>query len=337
MTRLRSRPFASLFAALLWLGAGAAHAIIDGAVDANTVDSPWAGVGSVSIGKATYTGTLIAPDYVLTAAHVVGNHGPADITFNLNFGGDLTHRIAATEVFVHPGYKGGVGIDRTGMHDLALIRLAGPVPAGVPFYDLHASHLPQGAVLTLVGYGGGGTGVTGTTQAPDPAVKRVGANVAECFAFTPGFENCGIQALAGEGPRIVYFFDFDPPAVPGKPDGGRLPNEASLAGGDSGSPAFVNVYGQWRVAGVNTFSGRVFENGPIGVYGSVGGGVLLVDDNEVWIRSIVGPPTSGGMGVQPPVPEPRSWFLLGLGLLLLVSVFLRRRPGARRQEATRGP
>jgi hypothetical protein len=307
-----------------------ASAIIEGAVDSNTMDSPWAGVGSITIGTGTYSGALIAPNYVLTAAHVVSGRAPGDITFNLNFGGDLTHRIAADAVFVQPGYTGGVGIQGTGTKDLALIRLAQPAPAGVPIYDLYTDHLPQSAIITMVGYGAGGTGLAGPTINPRPDVKRVGANVAECFAFTPGIESCGIAALTGTGPRAVYFFDFDAPAAPGQPDGGRLPNEVSFAGGDSGSPAFVNVHGQWRVAGVNTFSGRLGESGPIGVYGSVGGGVLLSDDNGAWVRGVMSQPAAGS-GVQPPVPEPRTWFLLCLGLPLLAWATMRNRVSAHRR------
>lgn len=305
------------------------HAVIEGAVDPNSMDSPWAGVGSITIGTGTYSGTLVAPNYVLTAAHVVGSRAPGDITFNLNFGGDLTHRIAADAVFVQPGYTGGVGIQGTGTKDLALIRLAEPAPAGVPIYDLFTDHLPQNAIITMVGYGSGGTGLAGPTIPARPDVKRLGANVAECFAFTPGIESCGIAALTGSGPRAIYFFDFDAPAAPGQPDGGRLPNEVSFAGGDSGSPAFVNVHGQWRVAGVNTFSGRLGENGPIGVYGTVGGGVLLSDENGAWVRSVMSQPTSG-TAVQPPVPEPRTWFLLGVGLPLLARAAMRRRTSAHR-------
>lgn len=308
------RALVPLVSALL-LGSGSAHAIIDGAVDANTVQSAWAGVGSITIGTGTYSGTLIAPNYVLTAAHVVGNHHPSEITFNLNFGGDLTHRIVAEAVFVQPGYTGGAGLQGSGNRDLALIRLSEPAPAGVPIYSIFDGLLPQGSVLTMVGYGGGGTGLTGPTEPPNPTIKRVGANVAECFAYTPGLESCNLPPLTGPGPRALYFYDFDAPPAPGKPANG-LANEAALAGGDSGSPAFVNVYGQWQLAGVNTFSGRTTEKGPIGMYGSVGGGVLLSDENGQWVRSTMAP-QPGSTGVQPPVPEPRTWFLLGLGLLLV--------------------
>jgi hypothetical protein len=303
----------ALFAALC--GSGVAHAIIDGAIDHNTVQSSWAGVGSITIGTGTYSGTLVAPNYVLTAAHVVGNRRPEEITFNLNFGGDLTHRIVAEAVFVQPGYTGGAGLQGSGNRDLALIRLSEPAPAGVPIYSIFEGLLPQGSILTLVGYGGGGTGLTGPTEQPHPAVKRVGANVAECFAHTPGFESCNLPALTGPGPRALYFYDFDGPATPGKPSNG-LANEAALAGGDSGSPAFVNVHGQWQLAGVNTFSGRVTEKGPIGMYGSVGGGVLLSDENGHWLRSVMAP-HQDQTGTRSTLPEPRTWFLLGLGLLLV--------------------
>ncbi len=303
------------------LGTGVALAVVDGEVDPNTVESPWAGVGSVTVGKGTYSGTLIAPNYVLTAAHVVGRRPPEQITFNLNLGGDLTHRIPAAEVFVHPMYRGVTGFQPGGEYDLAVIRLAEPAPAGVPIYPLYDDDLLQGSVITFVGYGGGGMGAIGTTENPDPAVKRVGSNVAECFAFTMGPDNCDLIDLVGNGPRAVYLYDFDAPPGPGQRQNGRLPiGESSLAGGDSGSGTFVFIQGQWRLAAVNTFVTRAGPNGKMSVFGTAGGGVLLSGANGDWVKRVLGdvsPPPALDTGMKPGVPEPRSWFLLLLGLSMV--------------------
>lgn len=315
------RLIATLFGLLALLATAFAHAVVEGEVDPNSEDSPWAGVGSVSVGTGTYSGTLIAPNYVLTAAHVVGRRSPEDIVFNLNYGGDLTHRIHAAEVFVHPMYRGVTGYAPGGEYDLAVIRLAEPVPAGVPFYSLYHDDMPQGSVITFVGYGAGGIGAVGAIENPDPAVKRVGQNVAECFAFTMNADNCDLPDLVGNGPRQVFLFDFDAPAKPGQRANGRLPmGEATLAGGDSGSGTFIYVQGQWRLAAVNTFVTKSGPNGKMSVYGTAGGGVLLSGANGDWVRRIIGetdPPPALEFTPKPGVPEPRSWFLLLLGLSLV--------------------
>lgn len=324
--------FARLMAACLWLVlALPAHAIVDGEVDPNAMDSPWAGVGSLSIGSGTYTGALIAPNYVLTAAHVVSGRSPAEITFNLNFGGDLTHRIGVEAVYVRPGFRTAEGVKRGGEYDLAVLKLSEPVPAGTPIYGLYEDELPQGAVLTFVGYGGGGIGVIGVTEPPDPSIKRTGGNVAECFAFTMGEESCGVEAFTGLGPKSIYIYTFDSPAAKrGQTRGRLLTGEAALAGGDSGSPAFVYVQDGWRIAAVNTFAGRSGEKGKMSVYGTIGGGVLLSGENGHWIHSIIAPADSGAhvppvAPSQPHVPEPRTWFLLAIGVVNVIVALWRQK------------
>lgn len=276
---------------LLLLLPVAARGVVNGEVDPNTLESPWAGVGSLSVKGRTFTATLVAPDLVLTAAHVVGDAVPGEVVFNLNVGGDLTQRIPAAEVVVHPAYRGFHGARPGGEYDLALVRLAAPVGGMVPVYGLFESEVPAGAVITFVGYGSAGDGVGGVAIAGNPAVKRVGQNVAECFAWTLERDNCGIPALTSLGPRALYLFDFDPPG-----SRSALPaGEATLAGGDSGSPMFVRAGGVWHLAGVNTFV-TTLKGRPQGVYGTAGGGVLITPDHRLWIRSHVRPP--------PPPPTP---------------------------------
>ncbi|MEI7970527.1 MAG: trypsin-like serine protease [Betaproteobacteria bacterium] len=326
---------AAAVAAVLGLAVSPAGAVVDGEVDPNALDSPWAGVGSVSVGAGTFSGTLIAPNYVLTAAHVVGKRAPAEITFNLNYGGDLTHRIRVEAVHVRPGYRGVVGYQPGGENDLAVLRLSEPVPAGVPIYGSYTDDLPQGSIVTFVGYGSGGMGAVGATEGARPEVKRVGTNVADCFAFTMGPENCAMPDLVGNGPKAIYLFDFDPPVTqPGQRPNGRLPvGEATLAGGDSGSPTFVYVQGQWRVAAVNTFVTRDGPNGRMSVFGTAAGGVLLTGANGAWIHEIIAPSDQAllpGPFPMPHVPEPRTWFLLGFGLLNVgIAIWRHWRPRAR--------
>ena len=319
----------------VWFGTGTASAIVGTPPDSNGVDSPWAGVGSLSIGNGVFTGTLIAPELVITSAHVVAGAAPASITFNLNFGGELTHRIAAVEVIVNPGYHGFKGFQYGGQTDLALVRLREPAPAGVPIYGIYSDELPQGAVLNLVGYGATGTGAAGVLRGANAAERHAGQNVADCFAYTVGVDNCGIAAFVGNGPRAIYLFDFDrPDGSKGLVGGTSLgPEEVTLATGDSGSPAFVQVNGQWRIAAINTFVINAGANARPGVYGTAGGGVLLSGENGEWVRQHLGPVSALDAGTvvaeSAPAPEFQAGNYVGAGLLALAVAVTGRRTWTR--------
>src|SRR5262245_35838814 len=88
-------------------------------IDANLTSSPFAGVGSlqISANRGTYicTATPIDSTHVLTAGHCVdlNNDGKSDkrdgirgITFNLNYGGNLTSQISADHWNVNPNFTG---------------------------------------------------------------------------------------------------------------------------------------------------------------------------------------------------------------------------------------
>lgn len=272
----------------------AAPGVVNGIVDPNTPDSPWTGVGSISVRGGTFTAVLVAGDLALTAAHVVAGVEASEVVFNVNGDGDLAQRIPAAELIVHPDFRGLVGLRPSAENDLALVRLATPVDAFTAVYGLFDGDVPAGAVITFVGYGAAGDGVSGVTIDGNPAVKRVGHNVAECFAWTLEAENCGVTALTGLGPRALYLFDFDAPGS----GSALLAGEATLAGGDSGSPMFVRIGDVWQLAGVNTFVTRL-QGQPQGVHGTAGGGVLLTNEHRLWIRGHVrtrAAPTTSRLG-----------------------------------------
>jgi hypothetical protein len=274
--------------AALCLAPFSASALVGGAgADANTATSPWAGVGSLDVGGGLFTGTLIAPGYVLTAAHVVAGANASNVTFQLNAGSSYT--VAVSDIFINPDYTGStagnVAGDPTNHNDLAIIRLSGAVGANLPFYNLYNGNL-QGADLNLVSYAGSTT------------VKKTGENIADQL-----FTNAA-------GTNKTYMFDFDGPTMSTNVMGGGTlgaNREASLVNGDSGSSAFVNVNGQWQLAGINTFE-ATFTGGSTtpGAYGTGGGGVA-VSGYSAWINSVI----------TAPVPEPESGTMLLLGLALL--------------------
>ena len=262
-------------------------------IDPNTVNSPWAGVGSLSVAsgpsrerQGTYTGTAIDTRHIVTAAHVVAGREPADIRFNLNYGADLSHRIGAQALFVHPDYAGFKPDPRSGIvhDDLAVVRLEQALPFGVPLYAILRTPVRTRTIITLVGYGLGGDGQEGSTVPVSPSVKRVGRNVIDALLR----DNGGGEHLE------AYLFDFDGPDAATNRLGARsLGNaiEATVAGGDSGSPALVpGPQGSWLLAGVNTFvAPRASGNRR---FGGIGGGVLL-HSYAAWIDSVLADSGSG--------------------------------------------
>jgi len=291
----KSRALIAVLAAPL-----SAFALVGGAgVDPNTADSPWSGVGSLSIAGSKFTGTLIAPGYVLTAAHVVAGSDLSTISFQINAG--TSYAMSASQVFVSPGYtgnsNGNVLGDPTNHGDLAIIKLSSAVSADVPVYNLYTGNL-QSKDLKFVSYAGSATS------------KKTGENIAD------------VLFADAAGVKQAYLFDYDGPDLSTNRLGANIaPNgtlgadrEASFVSGDSGSAAFVNVHGQWQLAGINTFE-AMFTAGPTtsGQYGTGGGGIVLSAYSS-WINSVI----------LTPVPEPETWLMLLVGLGILSGVSRRR-------------
>lgn len=290
------------------LGNTSAFALVGGGIDANSADSPWAGVGAVNIDGGVFSGALLDSQHVLTAAHVVGGQvgTPGNVSFTLNVGGDLTQTLGATAITVFPGFTGTApGGDGVWHDDLAIITLSAPVTGAVPAYDLYGGGLGSGETLTFVGYGGGGDGIDGVTSDASASVKRVGQNRLD-----------DVLVDDDGGPYgEVFMFDFDGPTSATNVFGSPIPAnltlgaavEAQFTGGDSGAPVFVDDNGVWKIAGIANFNGTSAQSsGSSVLFGSIGGGTLVATYLP-WIESTL----------AAPVPEPHLWLtmLAGLGLV----------------------
>ncbi|MFT3802113.1 MAG: trypsin-like serine protease [Burkholderiaceae bacterium] len=244
-------------------------------IDPNDRRSPWAAVGAVRIGEQTFTGVLIRPRFVLTAAHMIVGHPPESIRFQLNLDRRQPTINDIERVIVHPDYRGGAGPESP--NDLALLELAGDAPSGLAIPPPYYGSLAPGTEFRFVGYGRSGSGDQGPTVDSRPDVKRVGANTADRFIPSPS---------AASMPAM-FLYDFDAARRPNAMGRKGLANEleSAVAPGDSGAPVFITRGGRWELIGVMTFSTAVRQRGiAVGTFGSVGGGVLLGPSRD-WIET----------------------------------------------------
>ena len=205
----RSRSLESLPLETRSLLSAAAVRIVNG-----TFTNQYPSVGQVGdSGGYGCSGTLIAPQYVLTAGHCA--EGVGDTAGRFLVGGQ---EYRTTKVYLHPSYNGN-RIGQDGANDIAIYKLDRAVTNVTPS-PISRTNPTVGQLLTLVGFGGGGTGTTGHTG--DYGTKRVGT--------TP------IDQVTAQ----TIFWNFD------------NNTESNTAPGDSGGPAFVTVGGVLYVAGVTS-------------------------------------------------------------------------------------
>jgi len=179
------------------------------------------------------TGTLIAPQWVLTAGHVGDGISMRTPLPDVEF---LDRRYEIEAIHVHPCFRGAHPA-----HDLALISLRQPVADVTPI-AVYRDSAEVGRVATLVGSGFSGTGLTGPRREFWDHRKRAATNRIE-----------GVEAF-------WISFTFDPPAT-------ATDLEGFPGAGDSGGPDLIEVDGTFYVAGVESGSGDSNHNGVTGDYG----------------------------------------------------------------------
>ncbi len=224
-------------------------------------------------------GVLIAPQWVITAAHTIPQH--SDLKRVAINGVDRD----VARVVVHAGYKPlpQALIDQataTGEamlivvflasgDDIALVKLARPVTDVAPV-ALYKGTEEYSQIVKLLGKGATGTGATGH----DPKASHRG-ELRRAFN----------QVSSAYDRWFCYVFD--------KPPTG-LPLEGVLGNGDSGGPVLVQDGGQWVLAGLASWKfveGNVLTAWP-GRYGQISCNVRL-SYYRGWIEGVL----SGESGV----------------------------------------
>lgn len=206
-------------------------------------------------------GTLIAPNWVATAAHCVDGGTPpsgiAVLAGTLTLADTKVPRVAVKRIVVHPGWK-----PATNESDIALLELATavePGPARRPIGYAASSALPAaGALLTVSGWGAtkeGGAGSTELLTVDVPVVALKACNDPKSY-----------------GGVIVRSM-----VCAGREQGGK-----DSCQGDSGGPAVLDAATEPQLAGIVSWGHGCARPWKYGIYTRVG-------SFAPWIRKTIAP------------------------------------------------
>jgi hypothetical protein len=223
-------PLGALLAAALAAQPAGALLIRPDRDDAEYLELATRYTSSVLLEAPDGEGVLIAPRWVLTAAHMAKALQEMKTLPRLRFGG-RSHEIEA--LYLHPDWKRG------GHSDVALILLKEPVRSIEPT-PLYRATDEGGKTVVIVGHGY--TGKIGEKPLPKESWDRK--------------QRASINTVDRVTPRILGL-RIKPPEEASDLQGAAAP-------GDSGGPAYVEVDGKLFVAGIGYATDDANADGIIG-------------------------------------------------------------------------
>ena len=216
-------------------------------------------------------GVLIAPQWVITAAHAITwqseikqvtiNGAPRDVE----------------RLVIHPGYKKPPQelLDQalaswdwtlfrvllSSSDDIALIKLTQPV-TGVAPVAINKSDDELGQIMKIIGKGATGNGVTGYEFSSSHRTE---------------LRRAYNKVTSAHGRWLCYMFDKPSEA---------LPLEGGSGSGDSGGPFLIQFEEDWLLAGLTSWGDPQSSSRTPGRYGQISCNVRLSHYKE-WIESVV--------------------------------------------------